>query len=570
MPARRPRTRRGVVVAAILVVTALAVMSCASGQDSGSGTDPTGTDPAGPATTEEAGTGTTEAPGATAPELAASLEVDTGCTGYDPAAGAAVADAESGVSDLLPPAGTEVVEAPASRWMTDRWGRVVISHGINVVSAAKGAPDRLGGADEAVIADLAGRWGFNVSRHLIFWDAIEPAPGQFNDRYLDLVAQRLDWYAEHGIHVVLDMHQDIWSACFTGDGAPEWASITDGVTFTPDPDQAWFMQNLDPAVQNAGMNFFMPERGHAEELQAEYVASWQQVVARFADHPAVLGYDIMNEPTFNSLGTAEEAAAIATARQASGDWHNEALEVFTQQVIDGIRELDPDGWIVVEPTSVVNALEYPGDLRDLTDPRDGPARLVYGPHLYDSTLDVGGGFDAATNDYVTTWTSLRTADAQRLGDVPLWIGEYGQGDVEGIEAYLDQILTMADEQLVGWALWSYDPGDWSVVGADGEDNPRADWIVRPYPRAVNGIPTALSWDGDTKVLHFAWDPNPDAQGPTLVSIPAGRHYPDGFVVLVDGEELEPGPAWDAEREVLALEPDGRSHDLCLAPAAGDC
>ncbi len=64
---------------------------------------------------------------------------------------------------------------------------------------------------------------------------------------------------------------------------------------------------------------------------------------------------------------------------------------------------------------MVNALEYPGDLRDLTDPRDGPARLVYGPHLYDSTLDVGGGFDAATNDYVATWASLRTADANAWG-----------------------------------------------------------------------------------------------------------------------------------------------------------
>ncbi len=142
--------------------------------------------------------------------------------------------------------------------------------------------------------------------------------------------------------------------------------------------------------------------------------------------------------------------------------------------------------------------------------------------------------------------------------------------MDGIEAYLDQILTMADEQLMGWALWSYDPGDWSVVGADGEDNPRAEQIVRPYPRAVNGIPTALSWDGDAKVLRFSWNPNPDAQGPTLVSIPAGRHYPDGFVVLVDGEELEPGSAWDAEREVLSLEPDGRSHDLCLAPATDAC
>jgi endoglycosylceramidase len=501
------------------------------------------------------------------------LDVDTGCTGYDPAAGEAVADPESGVSDLLPPADAELVESPEPRWMTDRWGRVVISHGINVVSAAKGAPDRLGGVDEAIVSDLADRWGFNVVRHLIFWDAIEPAPGQFNARYLDLVEQRLDWYSEHGIYVVLDMHQDIWSACFTGDGAPEWASITDGVEFTSDPDQDWFMQNLDPAVQNAGMNFFMPERGHAEELQAGYVASWQEVVGRFADHPAVLGYDVMNEPTFNSLGTAEEASAIALERIDSGDWHNENLERFTQRVIDGIRQLDPNGWIVVEPTSVVNAFEYPGDLRDLNDPREGPSRLAYGPHLYDSSLDVGGGFDPETNDYVATWAELRLVDALQLGDIPLWIGEFGQGDVEGIEAYLDQILTMADDQMIGWALWSYDPGDWSVVDGDGQDNPRADWIVRPYPRAVNGIPTAFSWNGDTRVFRFEWDPNPAAQGPTLVYVPAERHFPDGFAFVLDGETLDaadPASGWDADREIWSLEPDGDPHDLCVAPTPAAC
>ncbi len=113
------------------------------------------------------------------------------------------------MSDLLPPAGTDVVEAPETRWITDRWGRVVISHGINVVSAAKGAPDRLGGADEEVIADLGRALGFQrlTPPHLLGCHLA--GPDSVNDRYLDLVEQRLDWYAEHGIYVILDMHQDI-------------------------------------------------------------------------------------------------------------------------------------------------------------------------------------------------------------------------------------------------------------------------------------------------------------------------------------------------------------------------
>jgi endoglycosylceramidase len=557
-----------VTVAGALLVALLLIVAACSSSDSGSEPEGDG------GSDETAADGSTTTADGAAPTgedgLSEPLDVDTGCTGYDPAAGELVADDSTAVSDLLPPADAELVESPDGRFMTDRWGRVVISHGINVVSAAKGAPDRVADIDEQVVADLADRWGFNVSRHLIFWDAIEPAEGQFNDRYLDLVEQRLDWYAEHGLYVILDMHQDIWSACFTGDGAPAWASITDGEEFTHDPDQPWFMQNLDPAVQNAGMNFFMPERGHAEGLQSHYVQSWQRVVERFHDHPAVLGYDIMNEPTFNSLGTVEEAAATAEELQGTDDWHNPNLEAFTQRVIDGIREHDGSGWIVVEPTSVVNALEYPGDLLEISDPRDGPSRLVYGPHLYDSTLDGGADFDPATNTYVDTWADLRTADAERLGGIPLWIGEYGQGELGGIDAYFDQILTMADQQMIGWSLWSYDPGDWSVVDGDGNDNPRADWIVRPYPRAVNGIPTSFGFDPETNVFSFEWDPNPDAEGPTLVYVPAERHYPDGWVMVLDGEVVEPVDAWDADRELLSIEPDDAAHQLCIARAATDC
>ncbi|HSN81459.1 MAG TPA: hypothetical protein VLS88_02680, partial [Polyangiales bacterium] len=67
--------------------------------------------------------------------------------------------------------------------------------------------------------------------HLIFWDAIEPEPGVYDQDYLTRWEDRLDWYAEAGVWVVLDMHQDVYSQVFCCDGAPEWAVRTDGIPY---------------------------------------------------------------------------------------------------------------------------------------------------------------------------------------------------------------------------------------------------------------------------------------------------------------------------------------------------
>ena len=78
---------------------------------------------------------------------------------------------------------------------------------------------------------LAERWGFNLVRFLVFWDAVEPVPGQYDGAYLDRVEQRLDWFHEAGILVLLDMHQDVYARRFCCDGAPEWAIRDDGLPF---------------------------------------------------------------------------------------------------------------------------------------------------------------------------------------------------------------------------------------------------------------------------------------------------------------------------------------------------
>ena len=73
------------------------------------------------------------------------------------------------------------------------------------------------------------------------------------------------------------------------------------------------------AVQAAYQNFWDPARGHPD-LQANYIESWVQVARRFAEDPAVLGFDLMNEPGFangdlNETLTQVPEAAAGTFRR---------------------------------------------------------------------------------------------------------------------------------------------------------------------------------------------------------------------------------------------------------------
>jgi len=508
--------------------------------------------------------GTPGAPGAGSPGSPAS------------SSGTADANASPGASDrqragTIPPTTNALVESPDPRFIVDRNGRVLILRGTNVISAAKSDPQHTGGVDEADIAALSEVYGFNVSRHLIFWDAIEPQKSQYDTAYLDRLGERLDWYAAHNVYVILDMHQDLYAQKFGGDGAPDWAVIDDGIAFEPNKDAPWWVAAVAPAVQRAYRNFWDADRGHAAELQQHYLDAWKHVVGRFKDHAAVIGYDIMNEPGFAN-GDLQATLAFRDRAMQDGDWSNKTLVDFTQKIIDGIRALDDDAYIFYEPTSLLNVNlgpplggPFPGDVTTVTDPRNGPPRLVYAPHLYDTKLDFDAGY-AVDDPYVTDWEKVRTEDRAKQGGA-LFVGEFGSShDQPRMEAYVNDVLAMADRQMIGFTHWSYDAGSWGFE-ADGKPTPWATWLVRPYPRAIAGTPTSFSFDPTTRVFRLAFVSRPEATGPTEISLVPSKVYPDGYTVAVSGDPSKWSQWYDDTTHVLAIatDPAAATYTVCVAP-----
>ncbi|BBY57009.1 hypothetical protein MSAR_01450 [Mycolicibacterium sarraceniae] len=108
-------------------------------------------------------------------------------------------------------------------WLTTSDGQVVIVHGLNEVYKVAPYEPSASGFDEADAQFLQDN-GFNVVRLGVIWAGVEPNSGEINTAYLDSIQQTVDMLADHGIYTIIDLHQDLYSSEFYGEGAPDWAS----------------------------------------------------------------------------------------------------------------------------------------------------------------------------------------------------------------------------------------------------------------------------------------------------------------------------------------------------------
>lgn len=422
----------------------------------------------------------------------------------------------------------------------DEYGRTLILRGLNTSSSAKAHPERLPWITEADVEREALDFGFNFVRYLIFWDAVEPEPGQYDEAYLDKVAERVDWYAAQGMYVMLDMHQDLYSIAFGGDGAPYWALQTDGHEFagTGGP---WWLANIDPAVIACWTNFW--EYSDHQYLQNHYIAMWQRVAERFRDHPYVLGYDLMNEPWGGD--------AIKTV--VTGDFERYQLSAFYNRLIPALRETDPDAWIFFEPTPAPVTFGAKSRLPAIRDTRPD-SRLAYAPHCYPYDTHEGAGYTLGSKAQLKDWERERKAEVKKHGNIPLLCGEFGLSpDQAGFDEYLTDVLGLFDRYGWHWTYWSNDRGGWSPYNADGSQTAIAPYLMRAYPRATSGALRYFhhEWPAGDFTLYF----EPQETGmPTEIFLPRSS-FSNGWDIHVEGAG-DWRTEWDETRQILRLWVDG--------------
>lgn len=133
---------------------------------------------------------------------------------------------------------------------------------------------------------------------------------------------------------------------------------------------------------------------------------------------------------------------------------------------------------------------------------------------------------------------------------------------------------------MSWANWSWS-GHWALIDAAGkittvDDRTGAptglpDALTRVYPQAIAGVPTRWSFDPTSNVFEMAITPKADAEGPTVIFVPARTRYPNGWTLNVDTEPTSTEGLFDPTTQRLALELDPtEAHTLCISPESHDC
>lgn len=402
--------------------------------------------------------------------------------------------------------------------VVDALGRQVVLRAINVnqlgdyfqADPKQATTFPLADEDFARIASL----GFDAVRLVLNWSALEPARGAFDAAYVARIRTAVAQAKAHGLYVVLDMHQDAWGkfiatkpgeACPPGlapavgwDGAPEWATLTDGLTTCRAADT----RELSPAVAQAFQSFYADRDG----IRSALVATWGRLAETFARDDAIAGYDLLNEPHPGFLVGPDQSAALGR---------------FYASAIAAIRAGEQRAGAQPHLAFFEPSVLWSGFAGDAVPPPGftGDERIVFAPHLYAesitvdrklgiSSVSVEQGFDFAE----------RTAQAY---DAPLWVGEWGWfGDPAKDRPQTARFAKQEDERLLaGSAFWVWrqacgDPHTVGYNGAAGALNrldcpgdrplglaaPTVEVLSRAYPRAAPGRLTALTSDGATFAL----------------------------------------------------------------------
>ncbi|WP_018473822.1 cellulase family glycosylhydrolase [Echinicola pacifica] len=481
--------------------------------------------------------------------------------------GASACDSTSSMEDPL----VRSIQVDGDRFV-DHAGREIILSGINLVN--KSPKDNYMPLVDKDFYKRLQEWGMNSIRLVVIWDGVEPEMDQFDEKYLKELDKHIKWAAEYGVFVILDMHQDLFSAKYS-DGAPRWATLDEGLEHYKG--EVWSDSYLiSPAVQGAFDNFWQNKpAADGKGLQDHYAEMWKMLAERYKNQSNVIGYDLMNEPFPGSIAQqampalltaygelhAKKTGIILGEEELMGIWsepssRNEALQKldnaadfgsviqalspltsafekerlqpFYQKVAQAIREVDEQKIIFLEHTYFGN-MGVASSIQRTTLPNGKPdPQVAYAPHAYDLVVDTEFSSETSSSrvDYIL---QVISETAKKL-QMPVWLGEWGAyyGGGNNMVPVAQHAITQIEKYNFSHAYWSYENGL--------ENRPYfLQSLQRPYPFAINGELKNYHWKPDTNEFEMTWQENPSLKASTLIFFPDLSGLSEEELKVVNGK-----------------------------------
>ena len=459
----------------------------------------------------------------------------------------------------------------------DEAGRVRIFNGMNIDDKQIGAAFRYDLNEEFFRKYVAN--GFDLIRLAVQWANIEPRPGQYSESYLASLDRIFELAERYGVYILLDMHQDLYSGfngVGGGDGAPDWACLTDGVK--PKPYKFVWAEAyvFGKWVHNCFDHFWRNDPAEGKGLQDRYADLWRMLAGRYGDSPALFGYDLLNEPAPGSGAKKMVAALVKSGvrqfftskkiRRADivsalfkrdpkrlldsipGAIIRDIVKAvdplearfdaayygpFLNKMAAAIREVTPNGILMIEQPFLCN-----GGVRLSVSPitvngQREPLQC-FGPHAYDMTVDTPL-YQYANADRVKTFFNEMRGSQLRL-EVPAVVGEWG-GCSDNTDTswfpHADELLDYFDGNQWGQLYWDYH--------GDDMDAPLMEMLSRSHPVAVAGEIVRYGRNAEHTVFELQYHATSDsetllyAHAPCEVecggNVRAVAEYPNGARLL---------------------------------------
>lgn len=424
----------------------------------------------------------------------------------------------------------------------DELGRERVLNGMNIDDKLLNQTEFRYNLDEEFFKKYKAH-GFDVIRFAVTWQNLEPEMGKYNESYLQSIDKIFALAEKYGVYILLDMHQDIYSgndgeSC--GDGAPQWAVITDGAK----PRQPIFVWAdgyfFGKWVHRSFDHFWANTPVDGKGLQDRYCELWQMLAKRYGDSPALFGFDLMNEPfpgseskkMFRKLIGNVAKAVLFNNKIKTGKLLGSALKRDTRTMLDciggnvirdivspidkleekfdinkyspflnkttaAIREITDNGIIMMEQCYICNS-GVKQSAPPITVNGEREAKQCFGPHSYDFAVDTPL-YQYANADRVKAFFGEMRETQLRL-NVPCIVGEWGGCSDNKDTSWFPhafELLDFFDEMHWGQMYWDYH--------GDDLDSPLMGMLCRTHPVAVAGDIISYGYDRKDEVftLNFS-------------------------------------------------------------------